>query len=48
MIKEIVSLYNKIVFLLSNASLRYSKILLNTNGDFEFISAINLCIGGHV
>ena len=36
------------VFLLSNASVRYFEIFLNTDGDFEFINAINLYVEGHV
>ena len=42
MIKEIKSFYDKIVFLLSNPSLRSLKYVLYTDGDFEFIYAINL------
>ena len=43
MIKETISFYTKIVFLPSNASIIYFEIF-NTNGDFEFINAINLWI----
>ena len=38
----------KTVFLLSNAFIRYYEIFFNTDGDFEFINAIYLCIEGHV
>ena len=43
MIKNIL-----IVFLLSNASIRYFEILFYTDVDLKFINAINLCIEGHV
>ena len=36
------------MFRLSNASIRNFEIFFNTDGYFEFINAINLCIEGHV
>ena len=46
--EDIIIFYAKIIFLLSNASIRYFEIFVNTGGDFEFINVINLCIEGHV
>ena len=40
--------YAKIVLRLSNASFRNFEIFFITDGDLEFINAINLCIEGHV
>ena len=37
MIGDII-IYVKIVFLLSEASIRYFEIFFNTDGDFEFIN----------
>ena len=44
MIKDITIFYDEIVFLLSNVSMKYFEIFLNTDGDFELIYAINLCM----
>ena len=44
MIKDITIFYDEIVFLLSNASIKYFEIFFNADGDFEFINAINLCM----
>ena len=48
MMKDILIFYDKIVFLLSNASIRYFETFFNADGDFEFIDAIILCIEGRV
>ena len=45
--KNIITVYAKIVFRLSKASIRCFEIHLNTDVDFEYIIAINLCIEGH-
>ena len=37
MIKDIIIVYSKIVYLLSNASIRHFEILFNTDGDFEIL-----------
>ena len=42
MIKYIIIIFDKIIFLLSNPSIRYFEILCNTGGDFEFINAMIL------
>ena len=46
--KNMIIFMPKIVLRLSNASIRNFEIFFITDGDLEFITAINLCIKGHV